>query len=109
MILFQKFITQGLFPSDWKHATITPVYKNKGNRFDKTNYRPISLMSSVCKVYKTLMFHHLSDHCDNHSIISDTLHSLRQKHSTKSNLIKLHDSLVNNIDHGNNGDVITID
>ena len=57
------------------------------------------------------MCHHLTDHCDrpNHSFALDAQHGFNQKHSTQSNLIKLRDFLDNNIDFGNNIDVITID
>ena len=37
-------------PNDWKGAVILPVYK-KGSRLDCTNYRGISLMSVVGKVF----------------------------------------------------------
>ena len=55
------------------------------------------------------MRHHLTDRCDNHSIISDAQHGFRQKHSIQSNLTELHDFLVYNINLDNNIDVITID
>ena len=39
--LFNRSITEGKFPSVWKTAHVTPIYK-KGNRNLCTNYRPIS-------------------------------------------------------------------
>jgi len=44
-IIFQKSLTQGQLPSDWKNARITPVYKGKGSRHEFINYRPVSLTS----------------------------------------------------------------
>ena len=41
-------------PSDWKNAVIVPVYK-KGSRLDCTNYREISLMSVVGKVFAQVL------------------------------------------------------
>ena len=45
---------EGVAPSDWKNAVIVPVYK-KGSRLDCTNYRGISLMSVVGKVFARVL------------------------------------------------------
>ena len=45
-----KIVKYLVAPSDWKNAVIVPVYK-KGSRLDCTNYRGISLMSVVGKVF----------------------------------------------------------
>ena len=40
-------------PNDWKHATITSLYKGENKSRSKVeNYRPISLISVVCKIIK---------------------------------------------------------
>ena len=43
--LFNKLLQTGRFPTQWKQANVYPVIK-KENRSDKTNYQPISLLSS---------------------------------------------------------------
>jgi hypothetical protein len=35
---------------DWKTAKVTPVYKGKGDKFEKGNYRPISVISHIAKI-----------------------------------------------------------
>ena len=47
--LFNKSLETGIFPSQWKHANVCPVFK-KDNKSDKTNYRPISLLTSSSKI-----------------------------------------------------------
>ena len=47
-IIFQKSLTSGTIPSDWKHANVCPVYK-KGDKHDPKNYGPISL-TCICVV-----------------------------------------------------------
>ena len=42
-------------------ANICPVFK-KGNRSNPSNYRPISLTSSCCKVFEHIIFHSIMDH-----------------------------------------------
>ena len=38
-------------PEDWRSAVIVPLYKGKGERTDYKNYRGISLLSVVGKIY----------------------------------------------------------
>ena len=44
--LFNKSLSQGALPEDWKIANIIPVYK-KGEKEYAENYRPISIVSKV--------------------------------------------------------------
>ena len=45
---------EGVAPGDWKNAVIVSVYK-KGSRLDCTNYRGISIMSIVGKVFARVL------------------------------------------------------
>ena len=40
------------FPISWKTAKVTPVYKRQGEKSDKHNYRPISVLPILSKIYK---------------------------------------------------------
>ena len=56
---FNKSSELGKFPSDMKLADITPVFK-KGNRTKKENYRPISILSNLSKVFERCLYNRLS-------------------------------------------------
>ena len=45
----------GVFPSKWKVSNVCPVFKN-GDKQNKSNYRPIALLSSVSKCLETIVF-----------------------------------------------------
>ena len=49
--MFNQFLMTGIFPDEWKSARVTPLYKNSGKRSDPTNYRPISVIPVVAKVF----------------------------------------------------------
>jgi hypothetical protein len=52
--LFQLFLGSATVPCDWKYADVVPIHK-KGRRALPSNYRPISLTSSTCKVMERLV------------------------------------------------------
>ena len=56
--LFTDF-DPGLFPSNLKYADVTPVYK-KGERVDKNNYRPISLLPALSKIFEKLLYYQIT-------------------------------------------------
>ena len=46
------------FPSSWKRANVTPLHK-KNDRANMSNYRPISLLSTLGKVMEKIIFKHV--------------------------------------------------
>ena len=55
--LVNDSFVSGNFPEELKLARITPVF-NKGSRFDIDNYRPISVLSNLSKLFEKAMYHH---------------------------------------------------
>ena len=53
--LFNVVLNSGIFPESWAKGLIVPVYKNKGDRSDPNNYRGITLISCVCKMFTSLI------------------------------------------------------
>ena len=47
---FNKSLEIRKFPSSLKIANVSPVYK-KGNRSDKGNYRPVSILPNLSKIF----------------------------------------------------------
>ena len=56
--LVNDSFASGNFPEKLTLARITPVFK-KGSRFDKDNYRPISVLSNFSKLFEKAMYHRL--------------------------------------------------
>ena len=54
-LIINQMITSGIFADDLKMAKIIPLYK-KGDINSITNYRPISLLPTLSKIFKRLIF-----------------------------------------------------
>ena len=59
--IFNNSLSSSYFPSSWKTANIVPVHK-KGDRTNTSNYRPISLISCISKVFEKCVFKHLHNY-----------------------------------------------
>ena len=57
--IFNKSILVGKFPDDLKIAIISLIYKT-GNKTESTNYRPISVLSVVAKIFEAIISQQLS-------------------------------------------------
>ena len=52
--LFNQALTTGEFPSNLKNADVTPVFK-KDHPLNKENYRPVTVLPIISKVFEKLM------------------------------------------------------
>ena len=67
--LFNKSLTLGQFPQKWKKANVPPVFK-QNNKQNKNNYRPISLLSNIGKVFERVVFKHLYKFCLENNLLT---------------------------------------
>jgi hypothetical protein len=55
MNLFNKVIGEKPFPKGWKMAMICPIYKKEGNVSEPNNYRIVSLLTVLRKIFKSTL------------------------------------------------------
>ena len=79
-------ILNGKFPSELKMADVIPIFK-KDDPFEKANYRPISLLPSLSKVYEKLIYQQLNAFFENK--LSPLLCGFRSRYSTQHALLNL--------------------
>ena len=78
--IFNSMTDSGVFPSCLKVATITPLWK-WAEKTDPNNYRPISILSSVSKVFERLLFNRISHFIETTNQLQKTKFGFRSKRS----------------------------
>ena len=89
--LFNYSLKTGEIPSEWKSANITPVLK-KGRKEDVNNYRPISVLPIVAKVFERIVHKQLYEYLERNQILHPDQSGYRPKHSTLDALLKATDN-----------------
>lgn len=72
----------GTFPSKLKIAHIKPIYKKKGDIDNLKNYRPISLLSNLSKIFEKMIYERFIRYLDGRGIMSDSQYGFRRGRST---------------------------
>ena len=85
-LLFNDAILNSEFPENLKLADVTPVFKNK-TPLDKTNYRPVSVLPPVSKIFERLMEKQVNENIKNN--LSPYLCGYRKSFSTQYALLSL--------------------
>ena len=106
--IFNQLISQGIFPDDWKCTRVTLLFK-LGDRNDVNNYRPISVISVVAKVFERIVYDQLHAYLEEHSIICKYRSGFRATHSTVTALLEATDTWAYNIDLGKTNGVVFLD
>ena len=85
---------------------MTPRFK-KANPFDKVNYRPVSLLSHVSKVYERIIFNQISTYFEPY--FSSFLTGFRKNHNTQHSLLKMLELWKEALDKGKSVGAIFMD
>ena len=96
--IINESITEGTFPSELKLAEVTPVFK-KLDCMNKENYRSVSLLPHMSKVFERILYNQLNDFVKDK--LSNILTGFRKAHSAQYSLLimieKLRRALIENM------------
>ena len=106
--MFNTSIETSQFPNLWKLARITPIFKG-GDRSDKSNYRPISILPVISRLFEKLIADQLYQYMNENDMFSSNQSGFRRLHSTLTCLLKNTDDWYSGLDLGKLVGLVFID
>jgi hypothetical protein len=108
--LFQKIYDTKSIPEQWKVAKVIPLHK-KGDKHDVSNYRPISNLCSVSKVYEKLILKRLEEIGEENNIDLTGVqqHGFKKKRSTTTASLTLQSLLSRKMDQSKFASMASLD
>jgi hypothetical protein len=86
--LCNKMIFEGIFPDRLKYVTIIPIYK-RGDKNLVLNYRPISILTSINKIFEKVMYCRLLKHLKESNILSKHQFGFRENQGTENAIYRI--------------------
>lgn len=106
--LFNLSLSTCEIPAVWKCARITPLHKG-GDVLDTNNYRPISIICSIAKVFEKLIYNQLSHYLTINNILTPFQSGFRSNYSTTTALLKFTNDVFSAAENGELTGAIFID
>ena len=91
-------IQQGIFPDLLKRAKVLPLYK-KNEDFLFCNYRPVSLLPGVSKVFERILYNQMYEYFTKLKVFYKSQYGFRQFHSTELATLELVDRVTHTMDN----------
>ena len=92
-------IHTGTYLQQLKIAKVTPIFK-ANNKEQFSNYRPISLLPSISKIFESVIYQQLMKYLLENKLLSSQQYGFRANHSTELAALNLIDLLTYDLDNG---------
>lgn len=97
-VILNSCIKFGQFPDVWKKANIAAIYKGKGSKKDAANYRPISVLPCLARIFEKEISSQLSSYCLQRDVIPKEQFGFRPRSSCETTLLTALNSWIGDID-----------
>lgn len=91
--LFNVIFDSGIMPNVWLEGTICPIYKNKGDPKLVNNYRPITILSCLGKLFTSVLNSRITKFFDYNETILENQAGFRKGYSTTDHIFVLNSLL----------------
>ena len=107
--LFNKCLSESSFPICWKCASVVPIFKNSGERSQPGNYRPISLLPIISKIFESVIKSVIVNHLESQNLLSDKQYGFRSSRSTADLLTVITEKIYRALDNCGEARVVALD
>ena len=97
MVIFNKCIDLGYYPSAMKTAKVTPIYK-EGDKDDFSNYRPISVLTQFNQLFERLLSKRYLEFFEKFEIITKKQYGFLKKHCTEHAILDLKEYILSRLE-----------
>ena len=80
--IFNAIFNSGVMPDIWLVGNIKPIYKNKGNPLDPKNFRPITILSCLGKLFTAILNERLCRFSEEALLMNENQFGFRKSYST---------------------------
>ena len=87
--LFNRILDSGEIPSDWSTGIIITLNKGKGSQLDPNNYRGITLLSCVGKLFTSILNNRLNAFLNVYGVLNENQAGFRKMYSTTHHIFTL--------------------
>ena len=96
-LILNQCLTTGIFPDKLKIAKLVPIYKSDDENIFN-NYRPISILPALSKVFEKIVFNQTYTYFDDHNLFFGNQNGFRKKHSTELAVLEVIARITNQLD-----------
>ena len=90
MKLFNVVLQTGIVPTDWVIGIIRPIYKNKGSKSDPNNYRAITILSCLGKLFTSILSDRINTFIEQSKLLGCEQAGFRKHFSTVDHLFTIY-------------------
>lgn len=90
VLLFNLIFDTGHVPEAWLTGIVIPIYKNKGDKLDPKNYRPVTLLSCLGKIFTSILNTRMNKFIEDLSLLHENQAGFRSGYATTDHIFSLY-------------------
>ena len=98
--LVNRIIATGIWPEDWKKATVVPILKKNKPRSMPSSYRPVALLCAVSKLVERVLYNQMIGHIEERGLLPNEQHGFRSNRSVDTALATMMTTIGQQLDMG---------
>jgi hypothetical protein len=88
-LFFNTIFNSGILPDTWLIGTIKHIYKKKGSPLNQENFRPITILSCLGKIFTAILNEGMSTFLERNNILKENQAGFRSNYSTTDHSVAL--------------------